>query len=184
MISATRSRPAKIVASCAPSTRVAPNGPRRQGQTSGVCSAESLPPRWVALACLAPASVSPIHPGVCLWLTIRLPVFEQAVQIHNPYDPLHPLRAHQYERAGAWTPLTLRAGSTSEPPARRLYPLPVGSCAARGQGGIGFAPFVSRPPRGTRGSLTTSPRTPSGSACTRAIPHARGEGSRERPDGE
>jgi hypothetical protein len=60
------------------------------------------------------------------------------------YDHLNASREHQYERAGAWTPLTLRAASTSEPPAVRLCALPVGSGASRAQGGIGFAPRVSR----------------------------------------
>ena len=60
------------------------------------------------------------------------------------YDHLNASRAHQYERAGAWTPLTLRAASTSEPPALRLCALPVGSGASRAQDGIGFASRVSR----------------------------------------
>ena len=75
------------------------------------------------------------------------------------YDQLNASREHQSERAGVWTPLTLRAASTSEPPALRLYPLPVGSCAARAQGGIGFAPLVSRPPLGTLGASRRSQHT-------------------------
>jgi hypothetical protein len=52
--------------------------------SQGVCHAESLPTRRVALACRAPAAVPPIHPGVFLERTIRLPALEQAVQMARP----------------------------------------------------------------------------------------------------